>query len=226
MVLGQPWDGTLIGSVRAAGLGLEPGRLRLKTADFPPLQAATFGSVRLGFQALNQAGPVMPFIVSKDGDQFMAVSAECTHQNCIIPAFTSAKVSQCPCHGSRFAPDGRVLRSPATAPLNSYDVEVLEPGLLQLTIPEFPAFEVTVEQVTSAGNGRVAVGFSALRNMQYEVVASDSASGPWKAKAFSTAATGAANSTVFTGTGAQVKLYVDRDGASGFYAVATKIRQV
>lgn len=44
-----------------------------------------------------------------------AVSTTCTHLGCIVKP--SATGFDCPCHGSRFAPDGRVIKGPAPAPL-------------------------------------------------------------------------------------------------------------
>jgi Rieske Fe-S protein len=56
--------------------------------------------------------------VSRDeDDRLHAVSARCTHLGCIVAWNPAERSWDCPCHGSRFARDGRVLMGPAVRPL-------------------------------------------------------------------------------------------------------------
>jgi glycine/D-amino acid oxidase-like deaminating enzyme/nitrite reductase/ring-hydroxylating ferredoxin subunit len=58
-----------------------------------------------------------------DGELF-AVSSVCTHMGCKVH-WNSVETSwDCPCHGSRFKPDGTVIEGPALAPLARKHVNV------------------------------------------------------------------------------------------------------
>ncbi|MHC1694185.1 MAG: FAD-dependent oxidoreductase [Eubacteriales bacterium] len=48
-----------------------------------------------------------------DAGDFHAVSASCTHMGCILEWNSAERTWDCPCHASRFDPDGKVLEGPA-----------------------------------------------------------------------------------------------------------------
>jgi glycine/D-amino acid oxidase-like deaminating enzyme/nitrite reductase/ring-hydroxylating ferredoxin subunit len=76
-----------------------------------------------GARDLDSLAPGEGDIVSRDGEklaayrdedgELVAVSARCTHLGCQVNWNRAERSWDCPCHGSRFAPDGRVLEGPA-----------------------------------------------------------------------------------------------------------------
>lgn len=55
-------------------------------------------------------------LLTRHGGQVRAFSARCTHLGCII-SHQQGDTLICPCHGSKFSPDGEVLSGPASRPL-------------------------------------------------------------------------------------------------------------
>ena len=92
------------------------GRITLSLADHPDL-AIPGGSVRLQPSGLED--PV--YVLALDNGQYAALSPICTHQGCTVDIKGAQLV--CPCHGSTYDREGKVLQGPAEDPLTRYRVE-------------------------------------------------------------------------------------------------------
>lgn len=63
---------------------------------------------------------------------FYAVSAVCTHLGCVTQWKPEANMIACPCHGSKFQPDGKKIEGPAPRPLPHYSINLTADGELQV----------------------------------------------------------------------------------------------
>jgi len=61
---------------------------------------------------------------------FYAVSAVCTHLGCVTQWKPEANMIACPCHGSKFQPDGKKMEGPAPRPLPHYSINLTADGEL------------------------------------------------------------------------------------------------
>lgn len=65
--------------------------------------------------------------VTADGTlDTMGIVDNCTHLGCTFPWNSIDQQFQCPCHGSRYAPDGTVVRGPAPLPLKIVHVAAID----------------------------------------------------------------------------------------------------
>jgi cytochrome b6-f complex iron-sulfur subunit len=61
---------------------------------------------------------------------FYAVSAVCTHLGCVTQWKPDAEMIACPCHGSKFKPDGTKIEGPAPRPLPHFAISLTADGEL------------------------------------------------------------------------------------------------
>lgn len=90
-----------------------PTRFRAGIPDLYPVNSVTFLQDQQVYIVRTSAG-------------FYAVSAVCTHLGCITQWKPEANQIACPCHGSKFQPDGKKMEGPAPRPLPHFAI-VLSP---------------------------------------------------------------------------------------------------
>lgn len=229
MTCGLSWRGLAVANLAPQAVG-GPGILRVRLADFPPISTTTdFRSVRLSLNGsistgTRPAGIVKPLIISREGDDLTVVSAECTHEGCILPAFNANKISTCACHSSRFSSDGSRISGPAGGPLTTFDFTQDVPGELSIQLPELDAFDIQVTQVLSGEVPRIGLSFFAMRNVEYQVLARAALDQPWEPRLFATIETAPLNRESFKGADSELTFYVERSGDLAFLAVAVRLR--
>lgn len=101
------------------------GAMRLPKAAVLPSPSKKF---KLALPASAAAG--LPYVpagrssaIYREGAQVYAISTICTHLGCIVKATDDG--FDCPCHGSKFAKDGTVLKGPAPKALPWLEVKHL-----------------------------------------------------------------------------------------------------
>jgi quinol---cytochrome c reductase iron-sulfur subunit, bacillus type len=86
-------------------------------------QEVTFRRIRTdGWKVTSQKGSAWAVKVSPS--QVIAFSPACTHLGCAYHWNDQKGEFECPCHGSAFGIDGKVLRGPAPRPLDRYEVKL------------------------------------------------------------------------------------------------------
>jgi cytochrome b6-f complex iron-sulfur subunit len=73
-------------------------------------------------------GDAYYLISTPDGIKDFAINATCTHLGCVVPWVRSANKFCCPCHGSQYDENGKVVRGPAPLSLALAHTSVLENG--------------------------------------------------------------------------------------------------
>lgn len=63
-------------------------------------------------------------VVHKQGGNFVALSAVCTHLGCIVQWQKDKQDFLCPCHGGKYTADGAVISGPPPRPLPKLPIAV------------------------------------------------------------------------------------------------------
>lgn len=79
--------------------------------------------IKPGEGAIIQHGLSKAAVYKDEKGNVSACSAVCTHAACIVQWNSEKKTFDCPCHGSRFTPQGKVINGPAIADLKPIDIE-------------------------------------------------------------------------------------------------------
>jgi cytochrome b6-f complex iron-sulfur subunit len=90
-------------------------QIAIPFSDFPDL-------MKLGGSLVGRAsGYPNPIVIAQvNQGMFVALDAICTHMNCTV-SYNALNVElDCPCHGSTYEVDGRVIGGPAPLPLTSF----------------------------------------------------------------------------------------------------------
>ena|SRR5687768_7144699 len=90
------------------------GKIQLSLTQYPELSRPD-GAVKLQPQGMED-----PVYVLASGGAFVAVSPICTHRGCTVDVQGERLV--CPCHGSTYDREGKVLKGPAQRALSQYRV--------------------------------------------------------------------------------------------------------
>lgn len=113
------------GSVVLTGQFLSPNVLREPPSKF---KAGSVEEFPAGSVTLNKEQKV--FIVRAKEGYFYSVSAVCTHLGCIANWKSEEGIIACPCHGSKFDKEGRLMEGPAPRALPRYSMMMDEQGQL------------------------------------------------------------------------------------------------
>lgn len=114
-------------SLVARPVPVTDGRIRVALAEHPELTRAD-GSLKI-----MPEGATNPlYVLRLDDGEFAVISPICTHQGCTVDIQGPRLV--CPCHGSTYDREGRVLRGPAERALTRAAVRLSE-GVLVIDVP-------------------------------------------------------------------------------------------
>jgi cytochrome b6-f complex iron-sulfur subunit len=127
-MLNYMWIGSIaLLSVQAAGLGIRYSLPRFKEGEFG-------GRFKVG-RVVDLPSPGDPplnvpkgkFWLVRTEQHLVALYKACTHLDCMFDWNPHEGKFICPCHGSQFARDGRLLSGPAPRSLDHFNIQIVSP---------------------------------------------------------------------------------------------------
>ena len=117
LVPGLTFSGAISCAVTATYRGVvRDGQLLVDIKLYPELENPGGGVI---FELQDLPKPIL--LINVDGKNFKAISAMCTHMGCTVSL--SKNFILCPCHGSTYNLEGKVLRGPAQQDLKNYNLK-------------------------------------------------------------------------------------------------------
>jgi Rieske Fe-S protein len=113
-------------SLAARPVPITDGHIRLALSEHPELTRPN-GSLKV----LPQGATDPLYVLRLDDGQFAVISPICTHQGCTVDIQGPRLV--CPCHGSTYDREGRVLRGPAQRSLARFTTTAVD-GILVIDV--------------------------------------------------------------------------------------------
>jgi glycine/D-amino acid oxidase-like deaminating enzyme/nitrite reductase/ring-hydroxylating ferredoxin subunit len=89
--------------------------------DFPKSETEDYADLKPGEARVVELDREKWGVYKDEKAKLHIVSAVCTHMKCIIRWNNAEKTWDCPCHGSRFSTDGKVIEGPALVNLKKKD---------------------------------------------------------------------------------------------------------
>jgi glycine/D-amino acid oxidase-like deaminating enzyme/nitrite reductase/ring-hydroxylating ferredoxin subunit len=130
LIMGRenPWTSLYDPSRKSLRAGLTFAEENLNVAAqygtwVTPGEVNTPDEIKPGTGAVVRKGLFKIAVYRDDAGRLHERSAVCPHLGCIVAWNSTERSWDCPCHGSRFDPGGKVLNGPAIAPLAAHSSE-------------------------------------------------------------------------------------------------------
>lgn len=103
------------GSIHYAASSVDANKIKVNKTEFVNAK-----NVKRKFVVIRSDKFQFPICVYKTDEKYSAIYMQCTHQGCELNPNKTSLV--CPCHGSEFSTDGKVLSPPADKDLKQFKI--------------------------------------------------------------------------------------------------------